>query len=92
MRVMVCYDVSETRRRTRLARLLSRSLQRVQKSAFEGELSGAALDRLRKGALAEIDPVRDTVRVYHLCGACHPRTEVIGTGVYVPTEEDDVLF
>jgi len=39
--------------------------------------------------LEEIDPVTDTVRIFHLCARCIPATEVLGVGTYLETEESD---
>jgi CRISPR-associated protein Cas2 len=89
--VVLCYDVSEDRRRNRLARAVSRYLTRVQKSTFEGPLSADALDRLRVDALKIIDAETDSVRVYFLCAGCDARTVIIGTGTFVE-EPEDVLF
>jgi len=44
---------------------------------------------LRQMILQEIDPVEDTVRVYHLCGRCIPATEILGIGVYVERGDRD---
>jgi CRISPR-associated protein Cas2 len=82
----------EDRRRNRLLRKMREFLSHVQKSVFEGELADERLEPLRQMVLDEIDPAVDTVRIYHLCARCVPLTEVLGTGVYVESEEvDDVL-
>ena len=92
MYLVVCYDIVEDRRRNRVLRKLREYLSHVQKSVFEGELADERLEPLRRMLLEEIDPVLDTVRIYHLCGRCVPVTEVLGTGLYVNAEEsDDVI-
>jgi CRISPR-associated protein Cas2 len=90
--LVVCYDIVEDRRRARVARKLCGYLTRVQKSVFEGLLGDERLDSLRRMLVEEIDPVTDTVRIYHLCGRCIPATEVIGTGRYLETEESDEVL
>jgi len=87
--LVVCYDIVEDRRRTRVARKLRGYLTRVQKSVFEGPLAEDRLDSLRRMLLEEIDPVTDTVRIFHLCARCIPATEVLGVGTYLETEESD---
>jgi CRISPR-associated endonuclease Cas2 len=67
-------------------------LTRVQKSVIEGSLAEDRLEPLRRMLLEEIDPVTDTVRIYHLCGKCIPATEVLGTGTYLEVDESDEVI
>lgn len=92
MYVVLCYDVVADRRRARLLRKLKGYLTHVQKSVFEGEISPPRLAELRQRVLGLIDPTVDTVRIYQLCARCIPTTEVLGTGVYVESEEEDVII
>ncbi len=92
MYLLVCYDIVENRRRARVARQLIGYLARVQKSVFEGPLAEDRLEPLRRMLLEEMDPVTDTVRIYHLCGRCIPATEVLGTGTYLEVEESDEVI
>ena len=89
MYLVVCYDIVENRRRARVARQMVGYLTRVQKSVFEGPLEEDRLEPLRRMLLEEIDPVTDTVRIFHLCGRCIPATEVIGTGAFLDADEAD---
>jgi len=90
--LVVCYDIVENRRRARVARRMVEYLVRVQKSVFEGPLADDRLEALRRMLLEEIDPVTDTVRIYHFCGKCIPATEVLGTGTFLETEESDEVI
>ena len=92
MYLVVCYDIVENRRRARVARRVVEYLTRVQKSVFEGPLADDRLEPLRRMLLEEIDPVTDTVRIYHLCGRCVPATEVLGTGPFLQSEESDEVI
>lgn len=89
MYLVICYDIVENRRRARVARQLLGYLTRVQKSVFEGPLEEDRLEPLRRMLLEEIDPVTDTVRIFHLCGRCIPATEVMGTGTFLDVDEAD---
>ncbi|MDI7268122.1 MAG: CRISPR-associated endonuclease Cas2 [Myxococcota bacterium] len=81
VRTVICFDVSEGRRRYRLVRLLLGCAERVQKSVFEArELNEAAFLRLRSRAERLIDPATDSLRYYRLCGACLGRAEHFGAG------------
>jgi len=89
--VVVCYDVSDDRRRSRLMKHLKAFLEHVQKSVFEGPLDGGRFERMRRGIPGKIDMEKDAVRVYSLCRRCSPVTEVIGLGITVDEEEKDVV-
>ncbi|GIW95116.1 MAG: CRISPR-associated endoribonuclease Cas2 [Pirellulaceae bacterium] len=91
MYIVVAYDVVLDRRRTRLAKRLKGFLQHVQKSVFEGDIAEERLEELRAIIWNEIDPSEDSVRIYHLCQRCIPLTEVMGQGIYVETEADEVI-
>lgn len=91
MYVVVCYDVVSDRRRARLLKRLKGFLPHVQKSVFEGHISDSRLVEMRTMIQEEVDMDEDTVRLFHLCGRCIPATEVIGTGIYVEREEDQVI-
>ena len=92
MRLLVCYDVSEQGRRSKLSRTLSKFMSRVQRSTFEGDVASDALDVIRQAADMLIDHETDTVRIYFLCGACHPRTEHVGTGPVIDDDQQDLVF
>jgi CRISPR-associated protein Cas2 len=92
MYLVVCYDVVNDRRRSRLMRRLREQLRHVQKSVFEGPLDEPRLVALRAMILDEIDPATDTVRIYDLCSRCQPATELLGTSVYVESEETDEVY
>ncbi|HVA45947.1 MAG TPA: CRISPR-associated endonuclease Cas2 [Pirellulales bacterium] len=92
MYLVVCYDVVSDHRRGRLLRRLREYLRHVQKSVFEGPLDDERLATLRSMIIDEIDPVTDTVRIYHLCRGCQPATELLGTSVFVEVEERDEVY
>jgi CRISPR-associated protein Cas2 len=88
MLIVVSYDVSDDRRRTRLAHALKDFGQRVQYSVFECRLDAAALEKLRHRVQTLIDVKEDTVRIYRLCLECDRQVEIQGTGKV--TEDPDV--
>ncbi len=90
--VVVCYDIVCNRVRARVMKRLKEYIPHVQKSVFEGELSEAKLQELRRVLQCEIDMVADTVRIYRLCRRCVPSTEVIGLGEYVESEDRDEVI
>ena len=65
--LVVSYDITDDRRRLRVASQLENFGQRVQKSVFECHLEDAQLDDLRARIESELDTDCDRVRYYHLC-------------------------
>jgi CRISPR-associated protein Cas2 len=88
MLIVISYDVSNDRRRTRLAHMLKDFGQRVQYSVFEFRLDAEALDRLRQRIEKLTDPLEDSVRIYRLCLECEQKVEIQGLGKV--TEDPDV--
>jgi len=74
--VLVVYDISSDRRRTRLHNTLLDFGTPVQYSVFECLLDKAGLEQMKKAVLRVIRPRTDQVRFYYLCAACVARTEV----------------
>jgi len=74
--VVVVYDISDDRRRTRLHNVLLNFGSPVQYSVFECILDGQRLAEMQKAVRRVIKPRRDRVRFYYLCETCLARTEV----------------
>jgi len=89
--VIVSYDVVNDRKRLKLAKFLKGYLERVQKSVFEGVIADRRLEALKRGIEKQINRDEDTVRIYTLCGRCVSAVEIIGTGVYIERQDEDVL-
>lgn len=76
MFVVVCYDIPDNRRRTRVGKVLEGFGTRVQKSVFECDLEQKHFERLKQ-KLGKLLSGEDTVRYYHLCRECLHRVEVV---------------
>lgn len=84
--VLIIYDISATKRRNNLIKLLKRYAGRVQKSAFECVLDKKLFEKL----LVEIDGFfkpGDLIRVYRLTGSADVKT----WGDVGKTEYEDVI-
>jgi CRISPR-associated protein Cas2 len=81
----ITYDVSDDKRRLRIARGLRDRGMRVLRSSFECEVADNERERLLKWLQASIDPRTDGVRIYPLCSICARRIVVFGIGP--PPEE-----
>jgi CRISPR-associated protein Cas2 len=88
--VLIVYDISHDRRRTRLHDTLLNYGTPVQYSVFECIVDGERL-REMKGAIGRvIKPRQDRVRLYYLCRVCLARTEVT-SGPEVLHETDAIV-
>jgi CRISPR-associated protein Cas2 len=75
---VICYDVTDDRRRTHLARALAAYGQRVQYSVFEASLDRALFDNLVSEVRSLIDARSDRVTIYRLCAACERQRLALG--------------
>jgi CRISPR-associated protein Cas2 len=81
MYIVVCYDISDHRRRARLHELLLSYGTPVQKSVFECQLSRAQLRRLQAQARRFARKSGESIRYYQMCDRCQQRTQTDGTGL-----------
>ena len=86
--VLVIYDITDDRRRTRMVKCLERYGIRVQKSAFEAFLTEKKYERMMELTSGLIDPVTDSLRVYLLAN----HTSVRSWGIGDRHVEDVVIF
>ena len=81
---IVAYDVSNSRRRYRVARLLEGRGQRIQRSVFELWSTPAAVIDLEQQLLRRIDPSTDSVRLYPLGREDQPAPgELVNVGWFI---------
>ena len=76
MFVVVVYDISHDRRRTKLHDTLLNFGTPVQYSVFECLVDGKRLEKMKQAIMSVIKPRQDRVRFYYLCQTCLARTEV----------------
>ncbi len=88
--VLVTYDISKDKRRTKLHNTLLNYGTPVQYSVFECYLAPPELERMKAAVLRVIRPRADRVRFYYLCERCLPKTEVT-SGVEVLGGDDQVF-
>ncbi len=88
--VLVVYDISNDRRRTKLHNTLLNYGTPVQYSVFECLLDEKGLARMKRATLKVIKPRVDRVRYYYLCARCVGKTEVTG-GAEVLWEEPGAI-
>ncbi len=79
MMMVFSYDISENKRRRRIAKLLEDRMARVQKSVFEARMGRREADALADRVSALLGP-GDSLRVYAVGDAGLARSFVYGAG------------
>jgi CRISPR-associated protein Cas2 len=74
--ILVVYDISSDKRRTKLHNALLDFGTPVQYSVFECLLTPKQEERMRKKVMKVIRPKQDRVRFYLLCANCVSRVQV----------------
>jgi CRISPR-associated protein Cas2 len=87
---LVCYDISDPKRLRRVARACEDFGGRRQLSVFLMRLSPTAFQKLRTRLHELIDPHRDQVLIWPLCGKCVEKMEVLGRST-APIDAGDVV-
>lgn len=88
MQVVVTYDISEDKRRTKIHKVLKSYGQWMQFSVFECVVTKTEYARLRNRLSGLIEPEVDSIRFYFLCECCQGKVERIGG----ETVRDDTVF
>ena len=78
--MVVSYDIANNRRRQKVVKIMEGYGRRVQYSVFECRLSARNYRRLREKLSAVIDPQKDSILFYPLCGGCLQKREGLGLG------------
>lgn len=78
--VVISYDISDDRRRTKVKNTLQDYGRRVQFSVFECRLTGRQLQTLRRRLASLVREPTDSVRFYFLSVDDVGRTVVLGAG------------
>ena len=75
---VICYDSPNTKRRTKIMKVLEGYGHRAQFSVFECHLSVKDAERVRVRLDAIIDAKQDDVRIYYFCDGCKPKARMLG--------------
>lgn len=78
MYVVVSYDISEDKRRTKIHDILKSYGHWVQYSIFECDLTETQYAKLRSRLSKLIKSETDNIRFYFLCACCQGKIERIG--------------
>jgi CRISPR-associated protein Cas2 len=90
MHVVISYDISDDKRRTKIHKMLKSYGQWMQYSLFEcNDLTDPQYAKLRLRLNKLIKPDQDSVRFYFLCGCCQGKVERIGGEA---VRDDQIFF
>ena len=78
MFIMVVYDISDNKKRTRLHKTLRRYGDSVQYSAFECIISEEQFRQMRKEVEIVLGEEARGVRYYDICEECHRKVKTFG--------------
>ena len=78
MLYLVCYDIADEYRLRKVAQVMVRYGERVQKSVFECHLTEPLLRAMLQRVQKQMEPTQDSLRVYPLCAACGKRRQAHG--------------
>ena len=78
MNVVITYDISEDKRRTKIHKILKSYGQWMQFSVFECDLTDTQYAKLRSRLRQLIENDEDSIRFYFLCACCQGKVERIG--------------
>ena len=87
MQYLVCYDIADDARRSRVASSLLDFGTRIQESVFVANLDDDLAGRMRERLIKLVSDLEDRVHVFRLCAACEPKTWTLGQGQLVEDRE-----
>ena len=83
---LVSYDITDDKRRSRMAKALLDFGDRVQESVFECRLDQAREERMLK-RVEKIVTEEDSLRIYFLCSRCETSIKTMGRADQGKTEK-----
>lgn len=91
MLYLISYDIPDTPRRTKIAKILDDFGDRVQYSVFECLIDRELLDKMISRLQKVAREAEDSIRIYALCGNCEKIIQIIGQGEVSKEEKYYIL-
>jgi len=91
MNMLITYDIANSRRLQRVAKVMLDYGIRVQRSIFEANISPAQFRVLRERTEAEMDFQEDGVKYFPLCKRCDYLWYVVGENLICSDDSFQVL-
>ena len=92
LRYVICYDIPDNARRTKVAKCLDGYGDRVQFSIFEALIDHTLLAKLTTRLEELIDEKEDSVRIYTICAGCADKTRKLGITSEGPEIGEETVF
>jgi CRISPR-associated protein Cas2 len=83
MIILLTYDISDNKTRTRLHKFLKEFGLNTQKSVFECDVDDIGLKKIRRYVVENLDPENDSVRIYKVCSRCIRKVIISGQGIKI---------
>ena len=88
---LLAYDISDDKRRAKIAKLMESLGERVQGSVFEAYLDAAELEKILKKSEKIMKMEEDSLRIYFVCDACRPKLKTLGQGKPPPPPDTMIV-
>ena len=89
---VVCYDIPDDKRRSKLAQCLEALGDRVQYSVFEAVLPRPLFDKMVQQLQEIVDPEEDRIAIYRLCATCKERSVFLGLAEVEEAPGEEIVF
>lgn len=91
MLYIISYDIPDTPRRTKIAKILDDFGDRVQYSVFECLLDQDLVEKMIFKLEKVVNSDEDSIRIYALCRNCEKTIKIIGQGKLTKEEKCYIL-
>ena len=88
---MFCYDISNPKRLSKVAKKLEDFGIRIQKSFFQCDISRGQKEKLKEILLSLINKKEDSLIIYQLCDQCVLNAEKLGNGEIINLEPFEII-
>lgn len=88
---MICYDITDSKRRQKVAKTLMNYGIRAQKSFFQCEISQNMLENIKTEILSTINIHEDYFYIYPLCSLCTKKAKEDGTGTIIKIKSFEII-
>ena len=92
MFMVIAYDIADSKRLNRIAKIMEDYGTRVQYSVFEVYADRHVLKQLMVRVMMVMNPEEDSVRIYSLCKDCEGKLEILGDPVYSFEQADVIVY
>lgn len=89
---IICYDISDDRRRNAVFNILKNYGFRIQNSVFECNLNKENSQKLINELQEIIDDNEDSLNIYNLCEKCESKIITIGIEKKIDSKTDTIII